>query len=363
MITVVLCSFIAILLTFLESKGKMRRGMLYGFIIVTFLGCIHYNYGNDYEGYMLWFETYAHQNLSYSNIFDDYNWEPGWVILNHIFKDVGFFALVAFVNIILNAIYFLTIRKYVKKILWPFAMSVYLLSTSLYILNFSMMRQGLAVAIFLLAWTFIRQGRTAPSLLLILLGASFHGSALILSPFALIGKAKVSNGKPIAIVMVVLFISLYLSATLAPDIFQAIKTWDYFFAQDSLDYYEKSKLLERTYGFGFIVNLVPFIVGISLLLRKNNKPEINYLTTICLFAFIVAPFGSVLSMLVRFSYYFVAYQVIGVPKMYSMISNATIRASATVLFYIMLIYGYVNFFSNPTWIRAYSEFHTIFEVI
>lgn len=48
---VVFCSFLCVLLTYLESKGRIKSGMLYGFVIITFLGMIHYNYGTDYEGY------------------------------------------------------------------------------------------------------------------------------------------------------------------------------------------------------------------------------------------------------------------------------------------------------------------------
>lgn len=363
MIVVIICSFIAILLTFLESKDVLKRGMLYGFILVTLLGCIHYKYGNDYDEYMTWFKMYSHQKLSLDNILNDYNWDPGWVVLNHVFDRFGFFALVAFINIVLNIIYFCIIKNNVEKEWRPFAVSIYLLSTSLYLLNFSMMRQGMAVALFFAAWPFIRKGRLIPSLLTILIAASFHKSALLLLPFALLGKAKLRNASPIAILMLALLLSLYFSTTLAPEIFISVSSFEYFFANDQVDYYMTSQLLERTYSLGFVLNLLPFIIGIILMIKKVKYPDDNILIILCLMSFIVAPFGNVLTMLLRFSYYFVAYQVIGIPRMYSMITRPKLRVAAIGIYCVMLLYGYLVFFSDPVWEKSYSEFHTIFEVI
>ena len=48
MYIVISCSILAIILTYLESKGKIPGGMMCGFILMTTLCAIHYDYGNDY---------------------------------------------------------------------------------------------------------------------------------------------------------------------------------------------------------------------------------------------------------------------------------------------------------------------------
>lgn len=361
---VVICSFLAIFLTFLDSKGVLKKGMLCGFVLVTLLGCIHYNYGNDYNQYMDFFQFVSERSLTMDDLVaNSFFWEPGWVILNHIFSGLGFFALVAFINILINIIYYRIIVKCVDKKWWPLAISIYLLSSSLYVLNFSMMRQGVAVALFLACWPCIRSGKFLKSLLLIIISALFHKSALLLLPFAFIGKFKIRDGKPIAILMGVILLSLYISTSLAPNLFQAVSSWASVFAKDTLDYYEKNEILERTYGLGFLLNLIPFLIGLYLLCKKNLPSETICLIIICMMSYIVAPFGSIMSMLIRYSYYFIAYQVIAIPRMYSMISNKAIKEAVVAIFCLMLLYSYFGFFSNPTYYKDYAEFHTIFEVL
>ena len=63
MYIVIICSIIALLLTFLESKAILRNGMKLGFLLVTFLICVHYNYGNDYMGYLENYELVENNSL------------------------------------------------------------------------------------------------------------------------------------------------------------------------------------------------------------------------------------------------------------------------------------------------------------
>jgi hypothetical protein len=44
-------SLFTILLTHLESKGQLKNGMAIGFVIMTILAVIRYDYGNDYMNY------------------------------------------------------------------------------------------------------------------------------------------------------------------------------------------------------------------------------------------------------------------------------------------------------------------------
>ena len=47
MYIVIICSLIALLLTYLESTNQVKGGMKWGLVMVTILGMIHYDYGND----------------------------------------------------------------------------------------------------------------------------------------------------------------------------------------------------------------------------------------------------------------------------------------------------------------------------
>ena len=64
--------------------------------------------------------------------------------------------MVAVLNVIQNVIYYKFIKANVERTWWPIAVFIYLFSTSFYLLNFSMMRQGLVIAIFLWMWKYIK---------------------------------------------------------------------------------------------------------------------------------------------------------------------------------------------------------------
>lgn len=365
MYIVIFCSFAAIYFTYLEAVGKLKNGMFIGFCLVTLLGCIHYNYGNDYAGYEDWFNENTSFAFHFNDLFDGtYNWEPGWVVLNHLFKNIGgFFGLVIFINILQNLIYYKTIKEYVPEKWRVLAVSIYLLSQSLYLLNFSMMRQGLAVAIFLFAWPFIKERKFLIALGIIFIASLFHSSAQVLLPFAFCGLIPPNKGKIVSILMLSTFVVLYVSKDFLQSVFDQFIVIDYLTSAESLTYYANNELQDRSYGLGFFVNLLPFFVGLYMLYYQRIESLNISLIFIGLFGFLIAPFGDILTLLLRFSYYASAYQVICLPYIYSQIKNEKIRYGLVTLYCLMLVYGYWQFFMSPVWSRAYSTFHTIFEVL
>ena len=208
MYIVIFSSLFALLLTLLDSKGSVNKGMKWGFFIITFLGCVHYNYGNDYIEYHKIYNTIVSTKFDWGYLISGYIYkEPGWAVLCYLFKHIGgFFMMVAVLNIIQNAIVYKVIKNNVSKYWWPLAVFVYLFSTSFYLLNFSMMRQGLAICLFLGAWEAIKNKRFFLTLLMLLIASTIHTSALILLPVALTCFVNIKKGR-IAII-IFLFINL-----------------------------------------------------------------------------------------------------------------------------------------------------------
>ena len=136
MFVVVSTSFIAILLAYLSRYKDCKKGLEWGFVIVTFIACIHYNYGNDYENYIALWQDIRVQN--FQQLFSyGFKVEPGWVFLNRLFGfEGGFYFLVAILSIIQNYIYYRFIKEFVPRNWYWLAMLLYLCDTSLYVLNF-----------------------------------------------------------------------------------------------------------------------------------------------------------------------------------------------------------------------------------
>lgn len=363
MFIVVFCSLIALLLTFLESRGGLKHGMLIGFVLVTILGAIHYDYGNDYMSYYNIYKKNTSYTFNLKQIIDDgkvYGVEPGWILLNWLFKPIGgFFTMVAVLNAIQNAIVYSFIKKNISKVWWPLSISVYLFSTTFYLLAFSMMRQELVVITFLGLWPLIRNKRWYFVLPIIYLLSYIHTSALILLPFAFWGLLPVKQAKILGVVYASIFLIFWFNQDLVNNILMMSMN-----NEDLASYvegYGKSKSA-LTYGVGYIVNLIPLFLCLYYLMKNKTQRESDkkHLVALALISFLLAPFSAVIQLIERISIYFGVYSIGSIPIVYGNIANKMLRRSLVTLYLLMLIYNYINFFGSDTWAKKYTTFHTIF---
>lgn len=362
MLVVFAVSLLALFLTYLESRG-LKGGMKVGFALVTILGCIHYNYGNDYMSYYNLYEKVASTPFNINAVINgDIFHDVGWVILNYAFKYLGgFFSLVAILNILQNIIIYKFISRNVESNWRIFAVFIYLFSTNFYLLNFSMMRQGLVVALFIFVLHFIKDKRWVISSI-ILLGCTFvHTSAIILLPFAFWGYLPMKNVKVIVSFYTLIILALALNATTVSVILEQV------LAQDNLQVYatrysDNNDVGSR--GIGFIINILPLVISIIYLIRQHSFRDADgLLILLYMCSFLVIPFSNQISTVGRLGIYFGAIGIAALPKLYSRIKPYYLRFSLTSLFVLITLYDYYLFFSSETFGRAYSDFHTIFELL
>lgn len=388
MIVVILVTLIAILLTNMESHGRLENGMFWGFVLVTFLGCIHYDYGNDYLEYLQMYKEITSIPLHFDYLWDNtYRHEFGWVLLNYLFSHLGgFYVMVAVLNIIQNAIYYSFIKDNVPQTQWTLAVVIYLMSGSLYIMNFSMMRQGLAIALFVWAWSFMKDKKLIPSLLIVAAAYSVHQSALILLPFVFFPYLKLKRGT-ISIIYIGLLMGLYLSSGYLSDTYDALLELEELQEVDSsnkLQYYDNNNTETLSIGLGFFLNLIPFIIALwGLFVYPSKEPaggldeqeadeqsddELRYidrdkrlLIVIAIVSFMITPFGMLLPMMTRLGMYFEALGVAAIPAIYSLLPNKLSYRILLGIYLFMLLYNYYGFFTSEVWGEKYSTFHTVFQ--
>lgn len=365
MYIVILISLVAILFTYMETKGEMCNGMRNGFILVTILGAIHYDYGNDYMAYYDVYRSIANSSLSVFDIIKGdigvYG-EPGWHLLNYLFKYVGgFFVMVAVLNIIQNVIFYRFIKDNVEETWRPLAVFVYLCSTSLYLMNFSMMRQGLAAAIFLSLWPLIKERKIIPVIIILYLTSFIHSSAQFLIPFAFWGYIPFKRNKLISIILGLLFLTIWFSSDFITDVLNRMMALEAF--EGYVDTYGDTKNT-NTLGIGFVLHTLPFFVALYYL-YTNAEEDIqkNSLCTLGIIGILLVPFCLVILMLGRFSVYFGVYSLAAIPICYSGFSNRLYRLVFVGLYVLIVFYDYLIFFSNPVWVKHFTDFHTIFGVI
>lgn len=363
MYIVILTSLIALLLTFLESKKIVPNGLRWGFVLVTFLGCIHYDYGNDYLSYVdIYNDTTRYPFDLDGFIAGDAFKEPGWAFLCYLFEPIGgFFMMVAALNILQNVLVYKTIKHYVEKTWWPMAVFIYLFSTNLYLLNFSMMRQGLVVCIFLGIWPWIEQKKWIKATIILLLCYTIHKSALVLLPFAFWGFIPMKNSKLLVVSFIVIFIVLWGGKSFLNEIFASFMTIEDF--SNYADIYENSAN-QITFRIGYLINQIPFIFGLLYLFQDKNKDSsTKSVVTLAIISFLIAPFLVLIPLMSRVSYYFISYHIIAIPVIYSNLKNNTIRTGFLGIYICMMLYDYWRFYCDPIWIDKYTIFKTIFSQI
>lgn len=365
MYIVIFCSFLALLLTYLESSGTLKGGMKYGFFIVTFLGCIHYDYGNDYMQYYHLFEDVTSVPFDFEGIMDGYYYrEPGWVLLCWAFKPVGFFTMVAVFNIFQNWLIYRTIRREVNAGWYTFAMFIYLFNTSYYLMSFTMMRQFLVAVIFLGLWPLIQKRKWWIPLGVLFLCSFIHSSAIVLLPFAFWGYIPIENGKLIGIAYAFILLVLWFGQDLINQIFQF-----------SIENNEQLSKYADTYGnnmneglklgLGFVINLIPIVLSISYLFKNStqNNNEHKSIVALALISSLIIPFANIIQLITRLTTYFGVYTIASYPLIYDSIHNKLSRCILIVLAVALTMYSYFQFFQNEVWIDKYTEFHTVFSQI
>lgn len=365
MYIIVFFSLFALLLTYCEQKGYLKWGMLSSFILLFAIAALRYNYGNDYAGYHEMYNEIIRYHFSFRRIIEERSVrEFGWVLLNYLFEPIGgFYALVAFVALVQNFVYYRFIRLYLPKDEWTCAVFIYVFSTNFYILNMSMMRQGLAIALFVWSFNSIRKNDIILSLLLIGLAWSVHRSAIVLFPFVLLPffLKKREMGSLIAIVVGLLCVLLFTNKGIVSFLFsQSMALED---IENYADYYGNNPSAVQ-YGLGFLLNLVPFLLLLFYLIRaKSSTLDQRMLVVLATISTLIIPFGEIVPLVGRVGMYFGAFGIVAVPLVIKWLPNRHIARGALILYIFMTLYGYLGFFHSPIWQDAYSEYHTILGII
>lgn len=372
MITTISVSIIAVIFAYISSKRKYRLAMFFklAFIMVTLLQVIHYDFGSDYM-------QYYNQHFLYTGTIEDFirlskmgygaYRSIGWAVLNRLFPgEIGFFIIVALISIIENYVFYIFIYKYTERKDWWKAFAIYIFMTNLYVINFSALRQGLAVALAVLAMMMVSKKKLLPALTIVIIAALFHSSAIVMLPFILLIFVPLGNGKKYAVIISVTSLLLFISNTLIGDIFtRLVQSIPYIESQYGVYYIDVQS--SGTLGFGFVLRLVMFIILIYFLFFRFDELSYEHklFLLLCCVDLCIIPFQIKLSGFIsRIEYYFLAFQVVIVPVVYAKIKDQTIRIGASAIYIFLLLIGYYRFFFVTEWSStSFKYFHTIFDVL
>ena len=364
---VLFISIIAIFLTFLSKYREYDYLFNVAFVLITFIACIHYQFGTDYDNYYDIFRELNSYKIADLTFSEHLFVEIGWAFLNIVFSNLGdplgFISLVALLNIIQNFIYFIFIKENVPNHLRWLAMIIYLLSANFYILNFSMMRQGLAISLVVLSVMLILKKKKIFSFITIFCASLIHSSALLFLPI-LISIIIIGNfirSKFTCVFLWLLVCFSFLASSYMNSIYVFVISISAF-----EDYQGYDDFGTTTIGIGFFINLIPYIVISFLHFYKVKIIPYNLvvMSFIVFITLILTPVTLKVTLVGRLLYYFSVFSIVVIPNAYSIIRNNLIKNCLFLIYVFMLLVDYFKFFDPSSWsYLGYRDFNTIFEVL
>lgn len=369
---------VAIISTFLAytSKYKNPYGLEMAFIFITTFLALRYNFGSDYPAYMEMFEYINNCNVS---LFDfqrlgelNVKGEIGWIIINKLFKPLGFFGLVFFLAIFENIIIYKFIKRYVEPNYYWMTVFIYTFTATIFLIGAcSMFRQWLTAILMLWSSKYIIEKKPIKYFSLTVIAISIHTTAWIMVPLYLLSffKGVRDFNWKYAIIVVILY---FIWCTYMPKFMSA--NLDFLFQYEDMQYYEHYMNDEIRQGsmsiFGFIsysiANILLPIIVMSQMHKMSRPLQIISLLYLCYL--LVIPFESLLPLISRMKYYFILFILVALPSAFKTINgkNATMLAYAIFALYILFtirelfaITFHINWKSFETYQTIFSAPHWI----
>lgn len=370
MIFVTIIVFLAILLVYADDRRLIKGGYWISFWILTVTMSLRYGYGNDYFSYM----RYFYEIISYPSFQNAYNnsgMEFGWVVLSRILAPFGFQSQIFLSSVILYLIFYILINKYVPRPYRWLGLMIFLLSDGMFLLNLSMIRQGLSSALVFWAIILSLEDKRLTSLLVLFIGVSIHTSALVGLPFLLlIFLRTVIKPKAVMCGCVLCCIGLFVNPSLSDSFFSILLGNDAF--GEVYGKYMGRTSDNFSMGIGVIIQYVTILPG--LFYFKYLKETDKYFVIFYLMVLLLIPLSSKAILLLRMVSYFLPFAVILFPRLYdkhqvsferplegkNKFRFLTMSKVSLVLYLIYVSYSYYSFFSSETYGFAYKNFQFCF---
>lgn len=260
-------------------------------------GGLRYQTGFDYRFYEKLFETVSCTPVT--NLFQLEHTEPGFLLLLKVGGLTGSYrGFLLLFHLLLTLLVFWWIARWSEN-RW---MSVALfLCLQFFALSMNFLRQALAAAILLYTWRFLREGRFPACCGLILLGACFHRTALVMLPLSFLLRIPASKRHYLfaGLAAATLYITMDLLIALAVRLFPHYGIY-----------------LESKYWTG---NSFRYLLGplgcllLALPLVKRRAPGDSILFNTMFYAFLIQAFITRHFILERFSIYLTGFALLALP--------------------------------------------------
>lgn len=344
----------------------MKYGFLLGVIFVTLIAAIHYNYGSDYSEYFANYKEFIKHNYTLIDIFmgdiDERAGEVGWLFFMYSvrpFGVAGFYVLVAALSIFQGVVVYKLIKHYVPMQWWVLSLFIYLFNTSLYVGSLSGLRQNTAMVIIACSIPLIIDRKVIQSLIIVLVAASIHTSALIMSPFIFWGFISQNRRKLLVLLYVIIVSILYVYK----DNIQILLDWFFMFEDFRIYQQYTEQEINVSYGIGFIISLIPVFLSLVLLWKANVNEVVFKIVSLASISYVLMPIVNNVGLASRLTYYFDFISIIALPFCFSIVKSKPIMIAFLFMFVLLYSYSYYTYFFTADRYETTYIYHSLFDLL
>lgn len=352
--------WLALAVIFAISGKKNKYLQRFAFVVLFLFAALRFMYGNDYYNYYRWF------NHIHAGGESGFKTEVLYNLMNQILPSFPMLVALSSAFLIL-VVYWLITKNLPTNYSW-IGICIFIISPALFLMNLSALRQSIATCFFIIAINCACKKKYLRYLVLVIVAALFHKSAILLLPFCLIANAK--PVKPWVCWAILAGTAVLL---LSSDLLMNIVVWvatqfndkNYIYmAEQDMQNSIRATLLTSVFFFYVLFNL-PKLKGRALIYAK-----------IYLLSPLLGVLARELSMLTRIQMYFDMFAVVALPLIFMEVKSRgpviVNRRNVLITFWdclnkyafpvlIVTIYllRYYSFFTNPEW-AAFFTYRTIF---
>lgn len=352
MVVITLLNIVVVIMSYLARVENHRSLLAWAFILMALVLGLRYGYGNDFFSYKYMFEN----GYPVSGFTDDV--EPGWFLLNKLFKPFGFSAFVFFLTCVEHLMLYDLIRRYVPSKYYWLAVFIYVFNPDYMLIGLSMMRQFLVQLIGLYAVGFAVKKQIVPFLALILLGFFIHKVAILLLPLYFLPYIRPLKWWMFILVFVALFVVINSMSAIIEVSIDSIQETGMKYADSYLneEILSDNNSLGIRYIYHYLIYMLIFVFNINKL--ESFDKTYSWMVVIGVF---FLPFAQLFPMAIRTSWIYTIAEIISLPLLFSKERIPIIKYGISFIFVLITLWiDYRSFWWSEIYGRYYENYYTIF---
>lgn len=347
----IILGLISTYFAYLSRYKKYNWGLKLSFVLIFLFLALRFNFGNDYQAYLMRFDLYKSEKISYDLFSYDF-FEPGWILLNWLFKKLGFFSMNFFLAFLSSIIYYRFIVKYVLPKYYWLAVFFYVFNINLLLIQLSAMRQTIAIILFVFSIDFLNENKMLKYILCIVLASFFHYSSILLLAlfFLILYKKKIGTYGTFVIFLFYLFI-IFGSNIFAPYINNFVRLF-----YTKYEFYQEKGTINS--GLGYVYYSI--ILILILYLEKRQNKEVRLVSKIAILSILLIPLSQVLDIMGRFYIYLAPASIVAYPNLISEIQKPLNKIIICTIMCAFTLFQFFQFFYSDVYNEYYMNYNTIF---